>query len=879
MRSENIYRMQRLLSILFSICLIQIAIAAPRMVRNVGTADGLQDLLVNSIYEDATGLMWFGTGTSVERFDGLTFTRYALPDSDKPSQRIEAITGYKEQIYACSNNTLYCLSSQTNQLHTILSGQIEGLLRDLCVIGEKLYIATSKGLYTYHLTTQILTRHLFNVESAEAPQNELRHIRADEKGYAWLTSKAGLHSLSPEGEWCHYYYSDLPEGGFTELAIADSVILLGSFHDGIYRFDKQIAKFSLVSNMVSPVVSLQMCDSIVMIATDGDGVFLYNSKSQKSTHLSTTSSSTTLTSNSVYRALIDSRGLLWMGFYQHGLDYTVGRTEQFSIHQTSMLNTEGKAIRALAIHNQQRLIGTRDGLYFVDKEKKILRYYDETVLNSKMVFATLYNKGLYYIGTYGGGLYTMDEKGAQPQSVSSDYIGGQIFTIAADSLGRVWVGSDKGVAVVEERKVVKHFDSGSSILPKGYTYCIYFDAQNRGWICTENGMVMYDPETDTLSIQGIPTQLQSQTVVRSIYCDAHNKLYFMPQQGKTIVVDSVMQICNIRLPEATNLFMIEDHLNQLWIGTTDGLYCKKEDNSIHRYGIANGLPSAIFTLCQPQKDDEGTIWLGNSEGLVYLKSDSVIDREWTNPVTITQVEHMENNVTFHFSDLRYTDPNAVAYQYKLDNIDADWQIIRSKGNVAYRNLPPGKYTFHVRLYDQPHTETIASVRVPLSKGHWMAIGILSIILAVTISVYVRARNRTKQSKFQNHEKKQKENKYTHVSIAIPTLNALFEQIEQLMKEDKIYLQADLKIADIAQRLNVPSYQLSYLFTQYMQTTFYDYLYDFRIEEFKRRVAAGDIKRYTVESIAQQSGFNSRASFFRVFKKKVGMTPNEYIRKQ
>ena len=40
MRSENIYRMQRLLSILFSICLIQIAIAAPRMVRNVGTADG-----------------------------------------------------------------------------------------------------------------------------------------------------------------------------------------------------------------------------------------------------------------------------------------------------------------------------------------------------------------------------------------------------------------------------------------------------------------------------------------------------------------------------------------------------------------------------------------------------------------------------------------------------------------------------------------------------------------------------------------------------------------------------------------------------------------------------------------------------------------------
>lgn len=58
---------------------------------------------------------------------------------------------------------------------------------------------------------------------------------------------------------------------------------------------------------------------------------------------------------------------------------------------------------------------------------------------------------------------------------------------------------------------------------------------------------------------------------------------------------------------------------------------------------------------------------------------------------------------------------------------------------------------------------------------------------------------------------------------------------------------------------------------------YDYLNDYRIEEFKRLVDKDEYSKYTLTALAELCGFSSRTSFFRYFKKVIGITPNEYIR--
>lgn len=63
----------------------------------------------------------------------------------------------------------------------------------------------------------------------------------------------------------------------------------------------------------------------------------------------------------------------------------------------------------------------------------------------------------------------------------------------------------------------------------------------------------------------------------------------------------------------------------------------------------------------------------------------------------------------------------------------------------------------------------------------------------------------------------------------------------------------------------------------MKKTFYDYVNEYRVEEFKRLVNETDISRYTLTALSEKCGFSSRASFFRHFKASTGITPSEYIK--
>ena len=97
-----------------------------------------------------------------------------------------------------------------------------------------------------------------------------------------------------------------------------------------------------------------------------------------------------------------------------------------------------------------------------------------------------------------------------------------------------------------------------------------------------------------------------------------------------------------------------------------------------------------------------------------------------------------------------------------------------------------------------------------------------------------------------------------------------------MTEEQLFLNPELKLSDIANKLNTSSFVLSYLFNQHMGTSFYDYINNLRVEYFKQRVKMGDTKKYTLDALATRCGYNSRTTFFRNFKKATGMTPSEYI---
>jgi AraC-like DNA-binding protein len=109
------------------------------------------------------------------------------------------------------------------------------------------------------------------------------------------------------------------------------------------------------------------------------------------------------------------------------------------------------------------------------------------------------------------------------------------------------------------------------------------------------------------------------------------------------------------------------------------------------------------------------------------------------------------------------------------------------------------------------------------------------------------------------------------------LSALAEKLNSLMQEDRLFLHPDLDLQELSQHLQTSSARVSATINQIFEQNFNDYINSLRIEEFIRLYRLNHHK-YTLLSLAFDSGFNSKATFNRAFKKIKGMSPKEYFHK-
>lgn len=100
-------------------------------------------------------------------------------------------------------------------------------------------------------------------------------------------------------------------------------------------------------------------------------------------------------------------------------------------------------------------------------------------------------------------------------------------------------------------------------------------------------------------------------------------------------------------------------------------------------------------------------------------------------------------------------------------------------------------------------------------------------------------------------------------------------LNQHIANDKLFLNPDLKIADVSKAISVTQKNISFAINESLNTNFYHFVNRFRIEESKTILSEDTNNHFSIEGIAQKSGFNSRSSFYTAFKKYAGKTPGEY----
>lgn len=122
----------------------------------------------------------------------------------------------------------------------------------------------------------------------------------------------------------------------------------------------------------------------------------------------------------------------------------------------------------------------------------------------------------------------------------------------------------------------------------------------------------------------------------------------------------------------------------------------------------------------------------------------------------------------------------------------------------------------------------------------------------------------------------KQKKYQRSALDSTQSERIAKKLELSMKEEELFLQADLSLPNLAEHIKVPANYLSQTLNENLTESFFDYINRWRIEYAKVLLIEG---KETVLDIAMNSGFNAKSSFYKAFKKNTGQTPGQYMKSQ
>ena len=101
------------------------------------------------------------------------------------------------------------------------------------------------------------------------------------------------------------------------------------------------------------------------------------------------------------------------------------------------------------------------------------------------------------------------------------------------------------------------------------------------------------------------------------------------------------------------------------------------------------------------------------------------------------------------------------------------------------------------------------------------------------------------------------------------------RLKRMLSENRYYEDPELSLGALAEKLDWSPHELSRIINTIFKKSFNDFINDYRIEEVIAKMQNPAYKKFTLLGIAFDSGFNSKTTFSRAFRRITGTTPGEY----
>ncbi|MCB0689277.1 MAG: AraC family transcriptional regulator [Saprospiraceae bacterium] len=122
-------------------------------------------------------------------------------------------------------------------------------------------------------------------------------------------------------------------------------------------------------------------------------------------------------------------------------------------------------------------------------------------------------------------------------------------------------------------------------------------------------------------------------------------------------------------------------------------------------------------------------------------------------------------------------------------------------------------------------------------------------------------------------------KYRKTGLTSSLSKIMRDRLIEIMDKDEPYLNSNLRLDDIAEALDLSRNHASQVINEHFNLSFFDFVNRYRVEKAKELLLERQEEGHTITQIAYESGFNNRASFYKAFRKFIGLSPSAFVEKQ
>lgn len=641
--------------------------------------NGLSQLSVLDICQDAKGYIWFATRNGLNKYDGEQFTVYKHSNYDHNSLSDNHITKLlpddtRGGLWVGTNNGLNYINQKTNVISRYQTGDYPGLPSNSILSfslnqSGKLWVGTRLGLCYWIPESQTFETLTFDGLLKEEPitslytdQQGLLYIGTHNKGL--LVCDKNLNILQRLDKNSRPALSDNAISCIFEDS--NRQLWIGTDMKGLNKWSADRKTISTLLQDNSGLTDnyircLQEQDQQLIIGTF-DGLSILHLANDSITKYNKFEANHNSLSHFSVRSLhIDRAGTLWVGTYSGGVNYYHPLNNRFVFYhpleenQQKLYNIFGPMVYS----SQSLWIGTEGGglLQFDPVTKRYANYLleDRPVgMYNKNIIKSLIVKGEYiWCGTNNGGLYRFHiptKRFSLIYQFPQKNLG--IYTIYQDANENIWLGttSRQGlVKITKEKKVINEFPIGSrnetisfssirAFLPlREHVYLIgtrsfglyEYDAQKRT-------LIHYSTEEKNVSRKLGNNYITSILKKKNgeIWIGTFGAGLYQYQEGKGIVrhIGAEDGLTN------EEVYSLIEYNQNIWASIDNGIAeVNTRTGQIYPYDCFAGLETLEFT---PQGGiclSNGEVYFSGSNGFLSFTPRSLIKNNRMPPVVLTQL--------------------------------------------------------------------------------------------------------------------------------------------------------------------------------------------------------------------------------------------------